>query len=169
MKKKDLHTDVCSEIVYKRLFHELGSQLYQFLLLKYQNSEFAREGMQEAFITLWNNCKNVPESKAKNYVFTVGKNRVVDILRKKKKHLSITKEEYIVEEDETDEIEETKAKKIEYILSIMPEASKEAFLMNRVQGLKYKEIADELSISVKAVEKRMAKALEVIRKELKNG
>lgn len=169
MKNKNLNINVCDEVVYKKLFHELGSQLYKFLFLKYQNSEIAKEGMQEAFITLWNNCKKVPESKAKNYVFTVGRNRVVDILRRKNKHLRITKEDFLSDEEDNSEIDESKKKKMQFILSIMPEASKEAFLMNRVQGLKYKEIAEELDISIKAVEKRMAKALEIIRNELKKG
>lgn len=165
MKDKKSYQDVCNEIVYKKLFHNIGEQLFQFLFLKYQNTEIAREGMQEAFITLWKNCKNVPEAKAKNYVFTVGRNRVVDILRKKNKHLSITNEDYITE-DKTEEVSDQKKQKMNYILSIMPEASKEAFLMNRVQGLKYKEIAEELEISVKAVEKRISIALETIRKEI---
>jgi len=165
LKDKKSYQDVCNEIVYKKLFHNIGEQLFQFLFLKYQNTEIAREGMQEAFITLWKNCKNVPEAKAKNYVFTVGRNRVVDILRKKNKHLSITNEDYITE-DKTEEVSDQKKQKMNYILSIMPEASKEAFLMNRVQGLKYKEIAEELEISVKAVEKRISIALETIRKEI---
>lgn len=165
MKNIKLHHHVCDEIVYKKLFHRIGEQLFQFLFLKYQNTEMAREGMQEAFIALWKNCHNVPESKAKNYVFTVGRNRVVDILRKKNKHLSITNEAQLTEDHE-EEVDDEKKRKMNYILSIMPEASKEAFLMNRVQGLKYKEIAEELEISVKAVEKRISIALQIIRKEI---
>lgn len=144
----------------------MGEQLFQFLFLKYRSTEIAREGMQEAFITLWKNCKSVSEDKAKNYVFTVGRNRVVDILRKNKKHLSITREDDLAD-DRDDDGSDDKMQRMQYILSIMPEASKEAFLMNRVQGLKYDEIAKELAISVKAVEKRMSIALQTIRKEIK--
>ena len=169
MKDINFNNDVCDEITFKKLFQSLGKQLFKFLYLKYQNEEFAREGMQEAFITLWNNCKKVPESKAKNYVFTVGRNRVVDILRRNKKNLRISKDEFFVEEEHANDIDENKKRKINYILSIMPQASKEAFLMNRVQGLKYAEIAEELDISIKAVEKRMSKALEIIKNELNKG
>ena len=41
-----------------------------------------------------------------------------------------------------------------------------AFLMNRVEGKKYREIAEILGISVKAVEKRMSQALKALRKEI---
>lgn len=168
MKNIKKHTDVCDEVVFKKLFHNLGEQVFRFLFLKYQNTEIAREGMQEAFIALWNNCKNVTEDKAKNYVFTVGRNRVVDILRKKNKHLSITNEDFISDDEESNTLDEDKKQKMMQILSKMPEASKEAFLMNRVQGLKYKDIAEELNISVKAVEKRISIALQTIRKEIGN-
>jgi RNA polymerase sigma factor (sigma-70 family) len=165
LKERQLHTDVCSEVVFKKLFQQVGEQLFRFLFLKYRSEEIAREGMQEAFITLWENCKNVSQEKAKNYVFTVGRNRVIDILRKNKKHLSITHEDILYEDYDNDS-SEGKMQRMQYILSIMPEASKEAFLMNRVQGLKYDEIAEELTISVKAVEKRMSIALQTIRKEI---
>jgi RNA polymerase sigma-70 factor (ECF subfamily) len=50
----------------------------------------------------------------------------------------------------------------------MPEKQRTAFLMSREESLKYSEIAERLNISVKAVEKRMNGALELLRKELKN-
>jgi RNA polymerase sigma-70 factor (ECF subfamily) len=44
-------------------------------------------------------------------------------------------------------------------ISHMPETQREAFLMNRMDNMSYKEIADTLEISVKAVEKRIHLAL----------
>lgn len=161
------NNNVCDDLIFKKLFHSLGEQVFRFLLLKYQNTTIAREGMQEAFIALWKNCKDVSESKAKNYVFTVGRNRAIDIIRKDKKHLSIVKEDFIYDDEQDDVADESKSFKMKQILSKMTDASKEAFLMNRVQGLKYVEIAKELNISVKAVEKRMSIALQLIRNELK--
>ena len=38
--------------------------------------------------------------------------------------------------------------------------------MNRLEDMKYREIAETLGISVKAVEKRMSKALKIIRDKL---
>lgn len=50
------------------------------------------------------------------------------------------------------------------VLSTMPELRKKIFELNRVQGYSYKEIADQLSISVKAVDNNLAKALRQLRK-----
>ena len=56
--------------------------------------------------------------------------------------------------------------KLTRVLEQMPEGSREVFLMNRLEDLKYREIAENLGISVKAVEKRMSKALQIIREKL---
>ena len=48
----------------------------------------------------------------------------------------------------------------------LPTERKKIFLMSREDGLKYKEIAAELNISVKTVENQMGKALSTLRTEL---
>ncbi|MEN8201333.1 MAG: sigma-70 family RNA polymerase sigma factor [Bacteroidota bacterium] len=57
--------------------------------------------------------------------------------------------------------------KYEKVLARMPEKHRIVFLMSRMEGLKYQEIASRLSLSVKAIEKRMTAALSLLRKELK--
>lgn len=52
------------------------------------------------------------------------------------------------------------------LMEELPERRRQIFKMNRIQGLKYKEIAEELSISVKTVEKNMTKALQFFRENL---
>lgn len=166
MSQKDRSHNVCDEKIFKKLFEDLGENLFQFLRLKYQNEALARDGMQEAFIVLWKNCKKVSPAKAKNYVFTVGRNKIIDVLRQKNKHLTIVDDNRLTDEADTADIDVDKEKLMVHILAQMNPASKEAFLMSRVQGLKYVEIAEELNISVKAVEKRIMKALNTIREEL---
>jgi len=56
--------------------------------------------------------------------------------------------------------------KYEEVLMKLPENQRIAFLMSRTEELSYQEIATRLSISVKAVEKRISGALSRLRKEL---
>ena len=56
---------------------------------------------------------------------------------------------------------------LEGTIGSLSEAQREVFLMNRIDKLKYLEIADLLEISVKAVEKRMQKALTNLNELLK--
>ena len=56
--------------------------------------------------------------------------------------------------------------KLNVVLEMIPDGCREVFLMNRIEKMKYDEIASRLELSVKAVEKRMSKALGIIREEL---
>lgn len=64
------------------------------------------------------------------------------------------------------EMAEFKAK-LEQSINELPDGQREAFLMHRIDQLSYREIADRLDISVKAVEKRIHKALVKLRGILK--
>jgi RNA polymerase sigma-70 factor (family 1) len=56
--------------------------------------------------------------------------------------------------------------RIEKAIANLPEKFKEAFEMNRFEGLKYQEIAAKLNVSIRTVEVRISKALELLRKSL---
>ena len=60
------------------------------------------------------------------------------------------------------------AKKIELSINSLPERRKEIFKLSREDGLKYREIADQLGISVKTVEVQMGLALKQLREMLKD-
>ncbi|MCK4748880.1 MAG: sigma-70 family RNA polymerase sigma factor [Bacteroidales bacterium] len=61
--------------------------------------------------------------------------------------------------------EELKSK-YETALVKLPEKQRIVFLMSRMEELTYREIAERLSIGIKAVEKRMTAALAILRKEI---
>ena len=69
--------------------------------------------------------------------------------------------EYLLEEKEYHE-------KVERAISNLRETQRTAFLLNRIEGKKYSEIAELLGISVKAVEKRMSQALASLRQDIEN-
>ena len=69
--------------------------------------------------------------------------------------------EYILEEEEF-------KKKLQNAISLLTESQREVFLLNRIEGKKYREIADMLDISQKAVEKRMSGALKILREHIEN-
>lgn len=125
--------------------------------------------MQEAFARLWDNCKKVSPEKAKSFLFTVANNQMLNDLARKKTVLNYQKDyteappsvspQYILEE--TEYLERLKG-----ALEDLTEEQRVAFMMNRVEGLKHREIAERLGISQKAVEKRIYKAVESLQKKL---
>jgi RNA polymerase sigma-70 factor (ECF subfamily) len=57
--------------------------------------------------------------------------------------------------------------KIEAAINALPSKRQEIFRLAREEGLKYREIADQLNLSVKTVETQMTLALKQLRDSLK--
>ena len=130
--------------------------------------------MQEAFSALWENCQKVTLDKAKSYLFTVANNKMLNDLDRKKTALTYQNEkpegtdntnlespEFIIQEKEYMD-------RLQQALNELTEDQRVTFMMNRVEGKKHKEIAEILGISRKAVEKRIYKALDILREKLGN-
>ncbi len=165
-------SEVCKESVFSVFFNAHVKPLRNFLLFKFGNQEHAEDITQEAFIKLWQNCKDVPLEKAKSYIYTIANNASLNIIAHEKVKLNYQKNnsqnerfnenpEFILEENQFKD-------KLLFAIESLNETQRIAFLMNRIDGKKYTEIAQELGISVKAVEKRIHLALVELRKEFKN-
>lgn len=64
---------------------------------------------------------------------------------------------------------ESRYRLIDAEIEKLPKQCKEVFLLGKKEGLKYKEIADKLNISVKTVERHMSIALKKLRKKLNDS
>ena len=159
-------SDVCKEKTYQNLFLTLSERLRNYLYYHCGDIQLAEDLTQEAFLRLWERCRKVPPEKAKAFLYRVGFNLMLDGAKHQKVVLKFRKqysEKRTVESPEFEyQTKEFEARLWEAITS-MPEKSRVVFLMNRIEGLTYKEIAELLDIGVKAVEKRMKGALEGIR------
>lgn len=169
---KNLHESCCDEAVFERIFQKYADEIHRFLYYKYGESMAAllEDKIQEAFITLWNNCGKVSPDKAKSYLYTVANNLVLNEIKHQKvvykfreqkvEKLNQESPEFILREKEYEE-------KLNKALANLTEAQRTAFLLNRIEGKKHKEIAELLGISQKAVEKRIYGALAKLRTEIK--
>jgi len=134
----------------------------------------SEEIVQETFVKLWEDHEILDVKKSlKPILLKSVQNKCIDWYRHKK--IIKNHNEYILAntsilEYDTDnyilwsELNEL----IETAMTRMPEKFREAYEMNRIKGLKYHEIADNLSVSVRTVEVRIGKALEFLRNELKD-
>ena len=122
--------------------------------------------MENNIIKLWENCAKVPFIQAKSYLFTVANNLFLNKMNHKKIVLQFEQKGHSGRDKQDPSLlEENEFKrKLEKAISELPEGQRIVFLMNRVDKKKYREIAEELDVSQKAVEKRMHKALVALRK-----
>lgn len=150
--------NVCNESIFNQLFRELSESLYAFIYHKFGSEHNPEDMVQEAFIALWNNCQKVAPDKAKSYLYTVARNMT---LKGIEKMASANKYRSSIEKDRLDstphdQLEEKEfGNRLNNALNELPEKQRIAFILNKVEGKKHKEIAEMLDISQKAVEKRI--------------
>jgi len=161
--------DICNETQFDKVYSTLVVSLRNFIFFKCGSKDRAHDIVQESFIKLWQNCGKVPPEKAKSYVYTVANNLFLNEVAHQKVVFNYQKEvgtsqdhqspQFLLEEKEYGE-------KLQRALAQLTEVQRTAFLMSRVEGKKYREIADILGISEKAAGKRISDALETLRKTI---
>lgn len=163
-------TGICEEILFSNFFKSQARTLRNYLLYKFGNEEQAEDVTQEAFIKLWENCDKVPLDKAKSFLYTVANNTTLNRIAHQKVVLQYSKNNTLpgsTQESPEFILEEEQFKiKLQNAIANLSEAQRTAFLLHRIDGKKYHEIAEILGISVKAVEKRIHLALVELRKEI---
>lgn len=166
---KPLNENICEERLFATLFTKYSEDLNNFLYYKFGSTLSPQDKVQEAFVILWENCGKVAPDKAKSFLFTTANNLMLNAYAHQKvvrRHQQIkpkfsTNEtpEFLLQEKEYHE-------KLNKAISNLTEAQRVAFLMNRVEGKRFKEIAELLDISTKAVEKRIYGALKKLRQDI---
>lgn len=166
--KTESQDNVCEEAVFSSLFKANSKTVFNYIYYKFGNEEKAYDAVQEAFLKLWENCAKVSPEKAKSYVYTVANNLYLNVIKAEKvrlkyadKTLNSTNEspEFLMEENQFKQ-------KLDQTLASLPENQRTVFLLNRIDGKKYAEIAEMEGVSVKAIEKRMHLALKTLREQI---
>ena len=163
---------LCEETYFNNFYLEYVQSASNFAYYKCGDKDGALDFVQDAFSKIWENCSKIDFTKAKTYLFTtinnlflntIKHNKVVMEYAKAAPYLDKTNEspEYIFEEEEF-------KKKLQNAISLLSDSQREVFLLNRIEGKKYREIADLLGVSQKAIEKRMSGALKILREHIEN-
>tara|TARA_R110000868_G_scaffold21640_12_gene89879 strand:+ start:24069 stop:24578 length:510 start_codon:yes stop_codon:yes gene_type:complete len=160
--------NVCEEQVYNMLFKANSKTVFNYIYYKFGNEEKAYDAVQEAFIKLWENCTKVSPNKAKAYVYTVANNLYLNVIKAEKVRLKYADVSLAVSHESPEFLLEEKQyqEKIEKALADLPENQRITFLLNRIDGKKYAEIAEMENVSIKAIEKRMHLALKSLREKI---
>ena len=164
--------NVCEEKVFNGIFESHAQDLFNFLHFKYQDEDEAKDLVQEVFGKLWDHCKNVTVDKARGFLFVAANNLMKNVLAKKstaQKHQVYLAPPQSTREDPQYQMEEDEFReRLHHALNALPEEQRITLLMKRIEGKKQKEIAEQLGISEKAVEKRLYTAMKTLRKQLGN-
>lgn len=158
---------------YSLLFNKYYKDLVLFGGNFLPNKSFCEDIVQNVFLKLWRDRESIEiETSLKSFLLRSVQNSCLDELRHKgvvREHESysstfsasdnIDTENYVLYSDLHNHLNEA--------LSKLPESCREAFEMNRLEGLKYREIAEKLNVSERTIEVRIGKALSLLRSHLK--
>lgn len=154
---------------FRSIFDQYYENIRSFAYYKTGDVDLADDIVQETFLKIWANRNEVKDETVKSLLYTITSNIIKNHFKHQKVVFNFQKNEQANEfSDETDSNlrQEELNRKLQEALAEIPEKSREVFLMNRIEGLTYADIADRLGLSVKAIEKRMSEALSVIRSRI---
>ncbi len=158
---------------FEKVFREYYAPLTLFANSMVKDKDVAEEIVQDFFYNYWKNKEQIAiQSSMKSYFFQSIRNKSLKYLRHeavKNKYafdvLESTGLDNQVYQPNIYDLKELE-KKINDALEKLPENCRQIFKMNRFEGLKYREIAEKLNISIKTVEANISKALSQLRNEL---
>jgi len=151
------------------LFNQLFRPVRNFVYYKTGDTDVADDIAQETFSRIWEKKETVRLETAKQLVYTIAgnlcKNRfehervVLEFASNYKPVADENSPEFKMEMNEFNE-------RLKKAINGLNEKNRVVFLMNRIDGLTYNEIAQNLELSVKAIEKRMKNALDELKKSI---
>ncbi len=158
---------------FEKLFFSFYPGLLRYAETLIRKIEIAEEVVQDVFYNVWKNREAIRITQSwKSYLYRSVYNNSMMYLRKVRREVSL--EEVLFPEkegDSPDPFQQLEFQEVSAVVSDtigrLPERTREIFLLNRQEGLKYREIAERLSISEKTVEANMGRALNALRNSMK--
>ncbi len=158
-----------SKADYIDLFNQLYSPIKNFIYYKTGDIELADDIAQDTFIKIWEKRNEIRNETVKSLLYTIAGN----LCKNRFEHQQVVFEfannfqqtETSVSPEFELELKEFNDK-LQNAIGKLNDKNRVVFLMNRIDGLTYKQIADNLGLSQKAIEKRMKNALDELKKTI---
>jgi RNA polymerase sigma-70 factor (ECF subfamily) len=169
---RKLHID---EEAFEMLYRRYYPRLYNFSLKITGEESVGQDIVHEVFIKFWENRNNIEGNCYGALLFKMTRNMCFNYL----KHLKVVENKNIelksarqweelyriefVRDDPYLLIEKELEEQFSEIVNDLPERCRKVFILSRVDGMKNREIALELNLSIKAIEKHISYALRILR------
>jgi RNA polymerase sigma-70 factor (family 1) len=162
-----------SEPAFRELFNRYADKVFRYVMRFVTAGPVAEELVQDVFIKVWNYRENLDASQSfNNFLFRITKNHILnhlrdmqrDVARNKEYRLSLSSFHNAVEESLIHEEYIALANKA---IALLPDKRRSIFIMSRLEGMSYEQIAQALDISKDTVRLQMIKSIKSIREYLK--
>lgn len=156
----------------RKVYDRYHRQLFRYILYRIGNSAKAEDLLQDVYVRLWKYRNNITHENFPAYLYSIASSLLNNKVRRRNIELEYIqlKRESLSDETDidilevSDDMNKQKLKLLEECINTLPEMQRTTLLMNRSEGLTYEEIATYLELSQKAIEKRISKAYELLRR-----
>lgn len=170
---KQVHSmteNIFTKDTFDNLFKSHFGDLVGFVCSYVNDEEVAKDIVHDVFLVVLKNQKKLDRSYSlKSYLFTLSKNYALNYL----KHLRVVvmNERQVIEvlENADEEINayEQRMTRLNEKLDALSGKQREALMKCFVEGQKYKDVADEMGISINSLKTHISRGLKFLREELK--
>lgn len=158
-------------VAFKELFKRYWSKLYFYSYNILNEKDLCEDIVQEIFADVWLRRNEIQIDDLRNFLYQSVRNQIFKHFRRSRykseliNQLNLFLEETGIEENfDRRELRE----KIDLTVSQLPEQRRMIFHLSRNEELSNKEISQKLNISIQTVKNQISKALQFIRKSVKN-
>jgi RNA polymerase sigma-70 factor (family 1) len=158
-----------NQIEFDQVFMTWYKPLRNFIYYKTGDMQVAEDIVQDTFLKVWERRETINTVTIKSLLYTIANNLFLNRIEHEKVTFNFVAEyrgnclsdapDFEFEMKEFD-------KRLQDSLAELDEKNREVFLMNRIDELTYAQIAENLGLSVKAVEKRISKAMAFLKERL---
>jgi len=155
---------------FKEIFDGYFDTVRNYVYYRSGDQELATDVAQEAFMRIWEKQLKPDKNKTKALLFKIAGDLFISNYRKQKteQNFKLNLKPEVNFETPEDKISfEELRENYGLALQQLPEKQRTVFLMSRMDEMTYTEIAANIGLSVKAVEKRMTQALAYLKEALK--
>ncbi|WP_405609111.1 RNA polymerase sigma factor [Polaribacter sp. Asnod1-A03] len=153
------------KVVFDTFYERLHAFSYKYVLDSYA----AEEIVENIMLHIWEKRDKLDTiNNIKPYLYTSVKNASLDYLKKVKKVIPLNTSHNNISMFDTYVIEEETHSLLINAIDLLPEKCKDVFKRCCIEGHKYKDVAEDLKISVNTVKSQRARAIQILREELKD-
>ena len=158
-----------SKNAFERLYRVYSPRLYGKLLKLVKSETHAREILQDVFLKLWEYRASVdPDKSFRSFLFKIAENKLYDFFRKAAKEKTIQAQLTGIASAEYTIIEELMSNDqhlalLHRAIEHLPPQRQQVFRLGKLEGKSYKEISDQLGISVSTISDHIVKGTKSVR------
>lgn len=162
MNKNELNMIVSTEKIWKEFYDKLKSFVQQRVSAK----DDAEDIVQEVFIRIHNKIDTLRDNqKLESWIYQITRNAIIDYYRRRKEKVEFHDDFKFDENSESDAMKRLSPSIIKMI-DHLPYIYKEAIILTEYKGLKQKELAESLGISLTGAKSRVQRGRKLLKEML---